>query len=282
MSTITLTAPAKLNLMLLITGQRDDGYHNLQTIFQLLDFGDELSFSKAREIEFSCNLKSLSGEDNLVVKAAKALQKATNSNQGAKIHLTKTLPFGGGVGGGSSDCATTLLALNKLWNLSLSIEELSQIGLSLGADVPVFVKGKSAFAQGVGEQLTPMDLPNDWFLVIKPDAHVSTGEIFSHPQLTRDSASITMRTAFERGGHNDFEFVVRQLYSNVDKTFDWLETYPHANLSPALTGTGACVYVKFQTREQAIEVLKHLPPELTGFVAQGVNTSLTHQALDLL
>lgn len=279
MNTLSLLSPAKLNLFLLITGRRADGYHQLQTLFQLLDYGDTLHFSTRNDakIELSPAIQGVPHQHNLIVRAALLLQQHTECRLGADIALHKVLPMGGGLGGGSSNAATTLLALNKLWNTQLSMDTLAQLGLQLGADVPVFVRGHSAWAEGIGEQLTTIDIPETWYLVAKPDCEVSTAEVFCHKQLTRDSTAIKIAAVFEQGGRNDCEPVVRALYPPVDSALDWLNRH-----SPArLTGTGACVYCRFSDRQSAMELHNKLPSTLTGFVAKGVNISPCYSALGL-
>ncbi|MES2624944.1 MAG: 4-(cytidine 5'-diphospho)-2-C-methyl-D-erythritol kinase [Pseudomonadota bacterium] len=275
---LTLPAPAKLNLFLHITGRRPDGYHNLQTLFQLLDYGDELTFdhSDSAAIRFSCNNSLLETEDNLVVKAARLLQTTLGIKHGCVIHLDKKLPTGGGVGGGSSDAATTLLALNRLWQGEQSAVQLQQLGLQLGADVPVFLHGHTAWAEGVGENLQNMDLPESWFVVITPHCHVATSQIFGHQQLTRNSAAIRIPAFPFSGSRNDCEKVVCSLYPQVQSALDWLGKFAEARMS----GTGASVFASFANREQAEAVLEQLPLDFTGFIAQGVNRSPLHEKLE--
>ncbi|NHN39267.1 4-(cytidine 5'-diphospho)-2-C-methyl-D-erythritol kinase [Pseudomaricurvus alcaniphilus] len=277
MTALTLPAPAKLNLFLHITGRRSDGYHNLQTVFQLLDYGDELHFETRadNQIQLRPEIPGLASEDNLVVRAARLLQQHGDSRRGANIELRKRLPMGGGIGGGSSDAATTLLALNQLWQLQLELDELAELGRQLGADVPVFVRGKTAWAEGIGEQLQALELEQKWYLVVAPDCHVSTARIFSHKDLTRDSSAITVAAFLEQGGRNDCEPLVRKLYPEVDFALRWLSQYGDARM----TGTGACVYAAFANRADAIRVLEQLQPPLRGFVAGAVNQSPAHQLL---
>ena len=277
MSYITLTAPAKLNLMLHIIGRRDDGYHQLQTVFQLLDRGDELTLQGRSDniITLSPEFIGLAHDDNLIVRAAKLLQQASQCALGANISIDKKLPMGGGIGGGSSNAATTLVGLNHIWQTQLSISELAELGRQLGADVPVFVRGHSAWAEGVGEQLQPLNLPNAWFLVIIPPCHVSTSEVFSHKELTRDSSIIKVAAFFEGGGRNDCQPLVRKLYPEVDFALCWLNQYGTAQM----TGTGACVFASFESAEAAQAVLEQVPAQLSGFVAKGVNISPLHKQL---
>ena len=236
---ITLTAPPKLNLFLHITGQREDGYHNLQTLFQLLDAGDKLTFTPndSGRIRLTPQIEGVPQNQNLIVRAAQALQQATNCPGGCDIELDKQLPMGGGLGGGSSNAATTLLALNRLWSCDLPLSKLAQLGAKLGADVPVFVEGQSAFAEGIGERLTAVEIDEYWYLVITPDCAVSTGEIFSHPQLTRNSPAIKIRALSEEQYRNDCQPVVEALFPPVKQVVKWLENFGQ----PLMTGTGASV-----------------------------------------
>ena len=269
MPSITITAPAKINLFLHITGRRPDGYHNIQTIFQLLNYGDEMSFcdNDTGDIEITTNLVGIPKQDNLVFHAAKKLQTATSCRKGCTINLRKQIPMGAGLGGGSSNAAATLVALNQLWKCNLSASSLAQMGCELGADVPVFVHGQTAFAEGIGEQLSPLELPEKWFLVVTPDCHVSTGEIFSHPQLTRNSTPIKIRALDEVRFRNDCQMVVFAQYPAVEEVFDWLRPYGQ----PLMTGTGSSVFCRFDSESEANRVLLQLPNQWNGFVAQGIN-----------
>ena len=281
MNSITLPAPAKLNLFLHITGRRPDGYHDLQTVFQLLDYGDELTFTLADgDLSFSCSRQDLESPDNLVMRAARLLWQETGIVRGTRIHLDKRLPAGGGVGGGSSDAATTLVALNRLWQCGLDTRALASLGLSLGADVPVFIHGHSAWAEGVGENLQPIDLPERWYLVLTPDCHVSTGAIFTHPQLTRDTRPLKIAGFPFSGSKNDCESLVSDLYPPIKKALDWLAGYGESRL----TGTGASVFAAFATEAEARQVMTLVPEQAPGkssaFVARGVNVSPLQKALD--
>ena len=275
---LTVPAPAKLNLFLHITGRRDDGYHNLQTIFQFLDHSDELSF-RVREdnaITLSPAIESVPTEDNLIVRAARLLQEKAGSTLGADILLKKILPMGGGLGGGSSDAATTLLALNQLWQTGLSEDELAALGLALGADVPVFVRGQAAFAEGVGEVLTPVpELAEPWFLVLCPQVHVNTGKIFTHECLTRNTDAISIRSALRQGGRNDCREVVTMLYPEVGNALNLLNNFGLAKM----TGTGACVFTSFSEEKLAQQALSQIPAEYRAFMAKGSNLSPTHKVL---
>jgi 4-diphosphocytidyl-2-C-methyl-D-erythritol kinase len=274
---LQLPCPAKLNLFLHITGRRVDGYHELQTLFQLLDVGDRLDISPRPDgqIVLTEDLPGVAREDNLVIKAANCLRAHTGSPAGAQLTLHKRLPLGGGIGGGSSNAASALLGLNHLWRTGLDLDTLAQLGASLGADVPVFVRGKTAWAEGIGEALQPVQLPESWYLVAVPGVAVSTAKIFQHPGLTRDSTPITMRAFLEEGGRNDCQPLVESLYPEVKDAVDWLTRF-----SPArLTGTGACVFARFATEQQARAALAERPAQLNGFVAKGVNESLLHSYL---
>ena len=277
MTCLTLPAVAKLNLFLHITGRRDDGYHNLQTLFQLLDVGDELQFNLRTDntITLDCNDRSLINDDNLVLRAALLLQQYAAVDAGCDIYLDKRLPMGGGLGGGSSDAATTLLGLNALWRLNLSVDQLAALGLQLGADVPLFVRGVSAFAEGVGEQLTPVELPEKVYLVITPDCHVSTADIFGHPDLTRDSTPLTLENLMQSVWRNDCQPLVEKLQPIVAITLQWLVEYAPSRM----TGTGASVFAEFPDQTSAQHALTQLPATWRGFVAKGVNQSPVWAAL---
>ncbi len=261
--TLSLPAPAKLNLFLHILGRRRDGYHRLQTLFQFLEYGDSLSFSLAEGLHLSCNQEELCRPDNLVLRAAEALRQHSATQQGATIHLHKRLPAGGGVGGGSSDADTTLLGLNHLWQTGLDLDTLARIGLGLGADVPVFVYGHAAWAEGIGEMLSPVSgLPEPWMLVLTPAVQVATARIFQAPALTRDTSAITLSAFLTQGGHNDCENTVCSLYPEVRSALAWLRQFDAA----AMTGTGACVFQACADQEQALRRLERAP--CPGFVAR--------------
>jgi 4-diphosphocytidyl-2-C-methyl-D-erythritol kinase len=268
---ISYPAPAKLNLMLRILGRREDGYHNLQTVFQFIDRYDQLNF-RVREdgrISLGSDLNDIPKEDNLCYQAAKQLKSYSGTSLGADITLHKILPIGGGLGGGSSNAATTLVALNHLWKLNVTNQELQKIGLSLGADVPIFVHGRASWAEGVGEIITDITLPEHWYLVIQPPCHVSTAKIFCHPDLTRHSPRIKIRAFLHGNNRNDCLDVVRGCYPKVAEAIDWLSQHAQARL----TGTGACLFAQFAEQQQAQEVLDVMPQELEGFVARGLNCS---------
>ena len=277
MKTLTLPAVAKLNLFLHITGRRPDGYHNLQTLFQLLDCGDELHFSLRDDgkITLSCDNPELVNEHNLVLRAARLLQQHTNCSLGCDIQLQKNLPMGGGLGGGSSDAATTLLGLNKLWRLNLPVDTLAELGLKLGADVPLFVRGFTAFAEGVGEKLRPVALDEKVYLVVTPNCHVSTAEIFQHPDLIRNSAPISFENLHSSPWHNDCQPLVERLYPIVAITLQWLVEYAPCQM----TGTGASVFAAFPDQTSAQHALMQLPANCQGFIAKGVNQSPVWAAL---
>jgi len=278
MALLTLPAVAKLNLFLHIVGQRADGYHNLQTLFQFIDFGDELSFTLRddSEITLSCTEPTLETADNLVLQAARLLaQHAHITRPGVHIHIDKKLPFGGGLGGGSSDAATTLLALRHLWQLPLTDTQLAELGLQLGADVPVFVCGQAAFAEGVGEFLQPAQPPCPWYLVIHPGVQISTPSIFKHPDLPRQHPPLIWPKWSWESTNNDCEALVRQLYPEVAKALDWLVEYAPSRL----TGTGACIFGRFENETDARAALQRMPAQWTGFVARGLNENPVCQQL---
>ncbi len=264
-------SPAKINLFLHITSQREDGYHNLQTAFQFLDYSDTLQFevTKKVDIELLTPIKGVAHEDNLIVRAAKLLQQHAKVERGVQIKLEKCLPMGGGLGGGSSNAATTLVALNQLWNCQLSKNELAKLGLTLGADVPIFIYGYAAWAEGVGEELTEIKPDEPWYVIIVPECHISTAEIFSSPQLTRDCKSMTMAGFLSGEGRNVCEDVVIKHYRPVAEALDWLAQYA----KPRMTGTGACVFAGFDNQDKALQVLGRLPDNWQGFVAKGCNKS---------
>jgi 4-diphosphocytidyl-2-C-methyl-D-erythritol kinase len=265
---LSILSPAKLNLFLHITGRRPDGYHELQTLFQLLDWGDQLllTANHSGSITLESNAAGIPLEDNLVVRAARLLQQGS---LGVHIVLQKRIPAGAGLGGGSSNAATTLLALNYLWDLHLPRATLQELGRQLGADVPVFVGAHTAWAEGIGDILTPLELPERWYLILVPNCHVSTAEIFSHRQLTRNSIPIKMATFFEEDSRNDCQQLVRGLYPEVDKALKVLDNFGEARL----TGTGACAFVSFDNAAQAGRAQKQLPSEWTSILARGVNAS---------
>ncbi len=270
-------APAKLNLLLHITGQRADGYHELQTLFQFLTFGDWLYFDlrSDAEVQLSGEPAGVAAADDLTVRAAILLKQSTGCSSGVSIYNDKRLPSGGGLGGGSSDAATTLAVLNKLWKLGLSLDELAGLGLRLGADVPVFVRGQAAWAEGVGEILSPVSLPEPWFLVVHPQVSVSTANIFSDPGLTRDTPRTKIPDPLAGVGKNDCEAVVRRKHPEVAAALDWLNAFAPARM----TGTGACVFAAFESEAAANVIAGQVPARWSSFVARGVNLSPLRQAL---
>ncbi|MEZ9877516.1 4-(cytidine 5'-diphospho)-2-C-methyl-D-erythritol kinase [Vibrio breoganii] len=273
----TWPSPAKLNLFLYITGRRANGYHELQTLFQFINFGDELTITanNSGKITVTPELTGVPLEQNLIWKAATALQAHAQCKFGADIHIKKVLPMGGGIGGGSSNAATTLVALNFLWDLNVPLPQLADIGLSLGADVPVFVQGFAAFAEGVGENLTPVTPAEKWYLVVRPDVSIATVDIFTHPDLTRDTKKRGWNELDSSPYENDCEKIVRLLYPEVDKQLSWLLQYAPSRL----TGTGSCVFAEFDTQHEAETILRQLPENTTAFVAQGNNISPLHLTL---
>ncbi|MCM2131122.1 4-(cytidine 5'-diphospho)-2-C-methyl-D-erythritol kinase [Larsenimonas rhizosphaerae] len=286
MSTLSLPCPAKLNLMLNITGRRSDGYHLLQTLFQLLDYGDTLHFrdSATPGIQLASSIEGVAHEDNLIVRAANALIDYTGTSRGALLDLKKRLPMGGGLGGGSSDAATTLVGLNQLWSLGLSLDVLARLAEPLGADVPVFVRGYSAWAEGIGERLEPVTLPEQWFVVLHPGPHVSTASLFSRPDLPRNTPPISRDQALTLT-HNDCEQVARRLYPEIDDALTWLAPFGPARL----TGTGACVFCPLTSEQEAANILRRIQQERDthdgrrqwqAFVAKGCNTSPLHITVD--
>lgn len=270
---LTLESPAKLNLFLHITGRRPDGYHELQTIFQIIDYCDRLHFESNDSgiLTLQCDIPELRGDDNLILRAARALRNKSGCSMGADVTLEKNIPMGAGLGGGSSNAATALLALNRLWKTGLSNEELCALGVRLGADVPLFVKGQSAWAEGIGEILTPIDLKQKFYLVVTPDCHVSTKDIFSNQQLTRNTTAIKMAAFLAGQTRNDCENIVRELYPLVDEALKWLNQHVDARM----TGTGASVFAGFDSEEEARVLRQQLPKGWRGFVARGLKQSST-------
>jgi 4-diphosphocytidyl-2-C-methyl-D-erythritol kinase len=264
-------APAKLNLFLHITGRRDDGYHLLQTVFQFIQLQDEIDFKVLSEdvVTRSSEMAGVDAEDDLVVRAARMLKEKTGCQLGVDINVRKNIPDGGGLGGGSSDAATTLVALNELWKTELSVAELASIGLTLGADVPVFIHAQATWAEGVGEDFTPIEPEESWYLVIHPGCSVATKTIFNKADLTRNTPAITIRDFLEGGGRNDCEFVVRNHYKEVADALDWLSQFAPAKL----TGTGACLFAAFSDEHKANAVKEQLPEMWQGYVVKGMNKS---------
>ncbi|HYR05874.1 MAG TPA: 4-(cytidine 5'-diphospho)-2-C-methyl-D-erythritol kinase [Gallionella sp.] len=269
--TITCPAPAKLNLFLHVVGRRPDGYHLLQTLFRFIDLRDMLHFTLRSDgiVHRTNTIKGVTEDQDLCVQAARMLQIETGCMLGVNITVEKHIPVGGGLGGGSSDAATTLIALNRMWSLGLPRARLMQLGLRLGADVPVFVFGENAFAEGVGEELQAYPLPEAWYVVLLPPVQVPTAQIFGHPELTRDTVSITMRALSERWQEqlrNDLQSVACKLYPEVERHIAWLNNFGRA----MMTGSGACVFAKFADQNQAEAVLQQLPHDMRGVVARGL------------
>ena len=264
---IEALSPAKLNLFLHVTGQRANGYHELQTAFQLLDWGDRMHFeiTDTPGITLHPPVAGVPNEDNLIFRAAAAL--GLPEDRGVAISIEKVIPMGGGLGGGSSNAAVTLLALNDLFDLGHSVDELAVKGVALGADVPVFVRGTSAWAEGVGDELTPLELPTRWFVIIYPDCHVSTQEIFGAPELTRNTPPITVTAFFEGPVRNDLQPVVESRYEQVSTALKWLSNHGAA----MMTGSGACVFASFQSQAEAQRVAEAANGEFSVFVAKGIN-----------
>lgn len=270
-------SPAKLNLFLYINGRTESGYHELQTLFQFVDHGDELTIQAngSGEITISPEIEGVPLKDNLIWKAATSLQRFTNCSYGAHIDLHKILPMGGGIGGGSSNAATALVALNYLWQTNLNDDELAEIGLALGADVPVFVRGFAAFAEGVGEKLSPAYPDEKWYLVVRPNVSIATVDIFTHPDLTRNTPKRDLETLLNTPSVNDCEKIVRMLYPEVDKQLSWLLQYAPSRL----TGTGSCVFAEFSSKAEAKAILAQLSDNVSAFVAQGRNISPLKETL---
>lgn len=275
---LSLPAPAKLNLFLHIIGRRADGYHLLQTLFQFLDYSDDISLQVRTDGKITRSFASplIPENEDLVVKAARLLQQVTGYQLGVDIKVHKKLPMGGGLGGGSSDAATVLLGLNYLWKLHLSLDELAALGLGLGADVPVFVQGQAAWAEGVGERLEPVNIPEKWYFVLHPKVHISTAEVFSAEGLTRNCKPIRMAAFLAGQTTNVFEPVVRKTSPEVTKAFEWLGD------KAKLTGSGACLFAEFDDESSAQTIAKNLPKQWSGFVAKGRCISPLHEKLNTL
>jgi 4-diphosphocytidyl-2-C-methyl-D-erythritol kinase len=265
---ISCPAPAKLNLFLHVTGRRADGLHLLQTLFRFIDLNDTLHFELRTDgvVHRTSSIEGVPEEEDLCVRAARLLQKKTGCTLGVNITLEKRIPMGGGLGGGSSDAATVLIVLNRLWQLGLSRQILMDTGLQLGADVPVFVFGENAFAEGIGEKLQAYPLPEAWYVVLFPPVHVPTAKIFSHSQLTRDSVSIIMRSLALQHCRNDLQAVVCKLYPEVASYLEELGKHGRA----LMTGSGACVFAEFATQGQAEAVLQKIPQQMRGVAVQGL------------
>lgn len=268
-------APGKLNLLLHVLGRRDDGYHELQTVFRLIDRQDRVRI-RVREggcIDFDPPLAGVANEDNLCVRAARLLQAETRTTLGAELCVDKQLPLGGGLGGGSSDAATVLLVLNRLWQTGLTRAELMRLAARLGADVPVFVYGRNAVGEGIGERLAALDLPEAWYLVLVPAESVATAAIFGDNALTRNTKPLTIPPFFRGLGRNDLEAVVVRRHPRIGAHLDWLRARrPEARL----TGSGACVFAEFDGSAAAHAMLAELPEDMRGFVAKGLGLHPLH------
>lgn len=271
-------SPAKLNLMLHITGKRDDGYHNLQTAFQLIDLSDQIYFEHRSDtkMERIYGNEDIPPNQDLLIKAAHALQQQTTKKFGINIGINKKIPQGGGLGGGSSNAATVLLALNYHFNLGLTKQQLLLIAAQLGADVPIFVYAQTAWAEGIGERLQPLKMPENHFLVLHPQVFVSTKQLFASSELTRDCSPITIRAFLEGEGINVFESVVLKQYPEVKKAFDWLSQFAKTKL----TGTGACLFAQFKNKQQAQAIQKQVPQQWSSWVTQGINQSPLHKLIE--
>jgi len=267
-------APAKINLFLHVTGRRSDGYHTLQTVYQFIDLCDVLQFAvrEDNDVQLKTDFDEVPVEENLVVKAARALQAQTGTRSGADITLTKSIPTGGGLGGGSSDAATTLVALNEFWRLGLSIKELAEIGVTVSADVPVFVYGQASWAEGIGEKLTPVAPTEPWYLVVCPNVQISTAALFNMPELTRNMSPITIRDFMDGRATNVFEPLVMARYPQVRAALEWL-SLNNRGVRAKMSGTGSCVFSPCETEEQARTLNEQLPDSMTGYVVKGHNAS---------
>lgn len=269
---LTFPAPAKLNLFLHIIGRRQDGYHLIQTVFRFIDFSDELSFKLRADgiIKLHNPMPGIPEDIDLCLRAAKLLRQETDTGQGADIFLRKIIPIGGGLGGGSSDAATTLLALNRLWKLGLNNDQLLKLGLQLGADVPIFIFGQNAFAEGIGQELTAIKLPAAWYLVLIPSVEVSTAEIFASRELTRNTLPIKIPPFCISQGHNDLETVVCQTHPKVAQCLEWLKRLENTTIVN-MSGSGACVFAEFTTQWAAQSAFEKIPDDMKGFLARGLD-----------
>jgi 4-diphosphocytidyl-2-C-methyl-D-erythritol kinase len=283
---VTVIAPGKINLFLNILGKRRDGYHDIQTLFQLIDTGDQITFEVTTEnqVLLTDNLVGVRSEDNLIIKSAQLLKKTANVRNGCHIDLKKILPLGAGLGGGSSDAATTLLVLNKLWGCNLNTDHLAMLGGSLGADIPVFIYGQSALGEGIGDKLTRFHISKKWYLIITPPVEVSSHQIFSHPQLTRNSPPIKMTALLRERDikpilmKNDCQALVEKMFAEVNEVVRWIKSHGE----PLLTGTGSSVFCSFHDRRKAEKILEKVPSKWSAFVAEGINNSPVHYQLGKL
>lgn len=279
MPEVTYLAPAKINLFLHINSKRADGYHNLQTIFQLLDYGDEITFSLRNdgEIKRICGNESISPDKDLILRSAHTLKKYSKTVSGVDIGVIKKIPSGGGLGGGSSNAATVLIALNDLWNLKLPKSELFDIGQTLGADVPVFVNGHSAWAEGKGDILTPINLPRFFYLVVSINKHISTQEIFTHKALTMSPVQRKISDfSLVSNPHNDCLDAAIEMEGEIQKALNHLDSTENHLGVARMTGSGCCVFVAFESKEDAVIAKEKLPSQWSGFVAQAIDRSPTN------
>lgn len=269
---LTFSAPAKINLFLHVVGRRPDGYHLLQTVFRFLDFSDQLGFEVRTDgvIKLQTPIAGVPEENDLCVRAARLLKQRSGTGQGVDIFLQKKIPMGGGLGGGSSDAATTLMALNQLWGINWSRNQLLELGLQLGADVPVFVFGESAFAEGIGEKLVPIRLPPAWYLILVPSVNVSTAEVFTSKELTRNTIPIKIPPFSIAQGHNDLESVVCRMYPEVARCLEWLKQLENTTIA-RMSGSGACVFAEFATEHEAQAAFERVPDDMKGFMVNGLD-----------
>lgn len=267
-------APAKINLFLHVTGRRSDGYHTLQTVYQFVDMCDVLQFAvrEDSEVHLKSKFKEVPPEDNLVVRAARALQAHSGTRAGTDISLEKVIPTGGGLGGGSSDAATTLVALNEFWRLGLSIKELAEIGVTVSADVPVFVYGQASWAEGIGEKLTPVAPLEPWYLIVNPLVQSSTEALFNAPELKRNTNPITIRDFMDGRSTNVFESIAVAKHPEIGAALDWLRAN-YRGYRAKMSGTGSCVFTAFENEESAKELCEKLPDGMQGYVVKARNAS---------
>jgi len=269
---LTFPAPAKINLFLHVVGRRPDGYHLLQTVFRFLDFSDQLGFEVRTDgvIKLQTPIAGVPEENDLCVRAARLLKQRSGTGQGVDIFLQKKIPMGGGLGGGSSDAATTLMALNQLWGINWSRNQLLELGLQLGADVPIFVFGESAFAEGIGEKLVPIRLPPAWYLILVPSVNVSTAKVFTSKELTRNTIPIKIPPFSIAQGHNDLESVVCRMYPEVARCLEWLKQLKNTTIA-GMSGSGACVFAEFATEHEARAAFERVPDDMKGFMVNGLD-----------
>lgn len=276
---ISIPAPAKINLFLHILGQQTNGYHSIQSVFQFISLHDTLHIKKLNTptLKLDATLPDIPQDNNLILQAATLLQQHTHCTYGAEISLEKNIPIGGGLGGGSSDAASTLLALNTLWDLQLTLEELCMLGVQLGADIPIFIHGHACWAEGIGDKLTTITLPEPWYLLLLPNIHCSTSALFQDPQLHRSSSPLKRANYSPNQGHNDFEPLVRKLYPEIDLIMTRLSAYTTAKI----TGTGSTVYGTFDTREEASRIANLMSDHFKTMITKGLNQSPAHAKVAL-